>query len=128
MIRLFGYAAAAAGLAFLWAVDPATSSLYPICPLHAATGLYCAGCGATRALHALLHGEILRALSLNPLLVLAIPFLAPAAANEGMRVLAGREIFRRRLPDAACLAIAAIVIAYGILRNVPGLEFLGPPR
>ena len=31
------------------------------------TGWYCIGCGMTRALHALAHGDVLRAFSMNPL-------------------------------------------------------------
>lgn len=34
---------------------------------HAFTGWYCIGCGMTRALHALAHGEVVRAFSMNPL-------------------------------------------------------------
>ena len=36
------------------------------CTLNTWTGLYCPGCGATRAVFALLRGEILRSLYLHP--------------------------------------------------------------
>ena len=48
--------------AFLYAVDPSHHAVYPQCLLYNATGIYCAGCGATRALYALLHGRVLEAL------------------------------------------------------------------
>lgn len=60
----------------LFFVDPATSSLFPPCPVHWATGYACPGCGSGRALHALLHGSVGRAFSLNPLAVLALPVMA----------------------------------------------------
>ncbi len=54
-------------------VDPRTARLAPVCPLHYATGLHCPGCGTGRALHALVHGDVVRALRMNALAVAAIP-------------------------------------------------------
>ena len=39
------------------------------------TGLACPGCGSLRALHQLTHGHFGEALRLNPMLVMALPFL-----------------------------------------------------
>lgn len=62
--------------------DPnAAGSVLPPCPFHALTGLYCPGCGSTRALHALLGGDIGQAMAMNPLLVLLLPVLALMALN-----------------------------------------------
>jgi len=47
--------------------DPATSGIFPPCPIRYLTGLYCPGCGSLRAMHALLHGELARAWAMNPL-------------------------------------------------------------
>ena len=33
------------------------SALLPTCALHYVTGYYCPGCGGTRAINALLHGQ-----------------------------------------------------------------------
>jgi hypothetical protein len=52
----------------LFRFPPDRFAFYPACPFHALTGWDCPGCGSTRALAALLHGELWRALSLNPLL------------------------------------------------------------
>ena len=72
----------AAGLATLYVVDPAGSSLYPSCPFHALTGLHCPGCGTLRGIHQLLGGHPIAALDLNPLTVLSLPFLAYALLSE----------------------------------------------
>ena len=45
---------------------------YVPCLFHTLTGFYCPGCGGTRAAAALLHGKILTAVLLHPL----VPFLA----------------------------------------------------
>src|SRR5919108_2900402 len=58
---------------------PQQYNFYPVCPIYQWTGLLCPGCGATRALHALLHGELFAALSLNPVVVVLSPFIAAIA-------------------------------------------------
>jgi hypothetical protein len=119
---------AAVAILAVGGLDPAASRWLPVCPLHAVTGLYCAGCGATRALHALLHGELSRALAFNPLLVLALPALLPAVASEAWRLATGKTWLRLRVPPWAGFSILAVLLVYGVLRNVPGFEVLGPPR
>jgi hypothetical protein len=59
--------AATAGL--LYVFDPATTAAYPSCPFRALTGLLCPLCGGLRAAHALLHGRVVDAFWLNPLMV-----------------------------------------------------------
>jgi hypothetical protein len=106
--------AAAAGIAALLAsvvlflFDPALSRLFPPCLLHETTGLYCPGCGSLRSLHQLLHGHLERAFSLNPFLVLSLPFLISAPFLR-------KWLYRAWVPWAAF----AVLVVYGILRNIP---------
>src|SRR5687767_2173685 len=58
----------AAGAWILYTFPPQSHSFYPPCVFRAMTGLLCPGCGSTRALHALLHGHVGEALTLNPFL------------------------------------------------------------
>lgn len=67
------FAAGAACVSVLYYVDPSESSFYPRCPLFLFTGLKCPGCGITRALHCVLHGDIIDAFRHNPFLVIALP-------------------------------------------------------
>ncbi len=68
-----------AGGAVFYLTDPVRHAwLYPQCGLYRHFGIYCPGCGATRAFHALLHGDILRALQMNPLALALVPCLALA--------------------------------------------------
>lgn len=68
--------ASLAALALIFVFDPATHSFYPACPLHTLTGLECPTCGALRAAHLLLHGDIRAAFALNPFLFFAVPCVA----------------------------------------------------
>jgi len=101
------------GLLSLYFIDPACSSVLPPCPLHQATGWHCPGCGSTRALHCLLHGDLAGALSKNPLMVVAIPFVVLLYARPGW----GRG---RVVPWIAL----AILLGYGLLRNVNAFPFV----
>jgi hypothetical protein len=78
------WAGSVAVLAACWVVyrfPPAGNRWYPGCAFHAITGLDCPGCGATRAMHQLLHGHIAAAFALNPLLFLLIPVALSAAPS-----------------------------------------------
>jgi uncharacterized membrane protein len=61
--------ALAAATAFVYFVAPENSGWYWQCPFHAWIGLLCPGCGGTRAVHAMLHGEFTEAMRLNALAV-----------------------------------------------------------
>ena len=61
---------------------PGHYSFFPDCPFLSITGLYCPGCGSQRATHYLLNANLLRAFKLNPLMVLAIPYMALGAFFE----------------------------------------------
>ena len=54
--------------------DPNVSSWFPKCVFHQLTGLDCPTCGTQRAVHAILHGEFLAALRVNPFIVISIPY------------------------------------------------------
>jgi hypothetical protein len=96
----------------LYLIDPTSSAVFPPCPLHRATGLYCPGCGSTRAVHCLLHGDLSGALSKNPLLVIAIPFVV---------LLYVRPAWARA--KVVPWTVLALVVAYGVMRNVDAFPF-----
>lgn len=43
------------------------------CPLFNTFGIYCLGCGGTRAINCLLHGNLLEAISFNPFMFIFLP-------------------------------------------------------
>ena len=114
--------AAAAGAVVLWNVDPRQAgSPLPPCPSEWLTGLFCPGCGTTRALHALLHLDFASAMAMNPLLVLSLPFVALLLANQLFALPEGWRRLARRFGDARPWAV--LLITYAILRNLPWEPF-----
>ncbi len=112
--------------ATLFTVDPNQPGHYPTCPFLATTGLYCPGCGALRATHDLLHGDLGGALARNPLAVLAVPYLALAFVSFVLRQ-TGRPAPRSTsLPAWTMWLLLGVVLTFGVLRNLPGFGWLSP--
>ena len=103
---------------------PGQSAFLPPCLFHSLTGLLCTGCGITRAAHALAHGNVALALSMNPLAVAGLPAGAMVWLNEGLGRPARLDAWVRWLRDARAWAV--VVLAFTVVRNVPGVTFLGP--
>ena len=61
-ITMIVIAVALAVMAVVYFVfDPTTTRLFPKCAFYALTGFKCPGCGSQRAIHALLHADVLAA-------------------------------------------------------------------
>ena len=114
--------AAGAGVWLLRSFDPnAAGSPFPPCMFRAFTGFYCVGCGLTRALHALVHGDVAGAFGMNPLGVLMlglVPLMVawgrgwqPRALRPAMGVLMEPKLWLVLLP------------AYWVARNLPWFPF-----
>lgn len=102
----------------LFVVNPATSPLFPPCPLRWATGWLCPGCGSLRAMHQLLHGEVAAAFALNPLMLMLLPLTIFLLAQHLVSVLRPRA-FERALPATAVWALLLLTVTYAVARNLP---------
>ncbi len=95
----------------------------PVCPVHAVTGLWCPGCGLTRASLCLIRGDVPAALRFN---VLSPLFLAVMVWG-GVAWVSGSHLPRPTvLPGAVWKALAVVLIVFAVARNLPGLEQLRP--
>ena len=105
--------------------NPGTHGFYPVCLFHALTGWNCPGCGGTRSLYALLHGNFPLALKDNALFVV----LLAVAAARGIWF-AARRVRRQPagnfLPANILWALLAIAVVFTVLRNVPAFALLSP--
>ena len=101
--------AGACVFALFFALNPSALWFCPPCPLYRTTGLFCPGCGSTRALHQLSHGNLWAAIRFNPLAVAALPVLALLVIRPQPQWLGARWIW----------ILLVVVIAFGVLRNLP---------
>jgi hypothetical protein len=103
--------AGAAVAAVLYRFPPTQYGFYPICPIHQYTGWLCPGCGMTRALAALMRGNLREALHWNPLIAILVPGLITWLAIAYRRAVAGEQQHWPRLSGIQlCAAIAALAI------------------
>jgi hypothetical protein len=109
----------------LYFFNPSKYHFYPVCMFHQMTGLNCPGCGATRAMYALVHGDFLTALHDNALLIL----LMVAGGGRGLWMavekLRGRPA-GKFYPAWTLWVVLAAALVFGVVRNLPGFEFLAP--
>lgn len=121
-------AAATAGLVVpLVLRDPHVPGSWGLCPVLAATGLYCPGCGGLRAVNDLAHLRVVDALSSNAWAVLLIVAVVLAWAAWTRGRLTGRP-WRWESWVTAPVAWAALasMVGFGVLRNTPWLSVLAP--
>ena len=98
---------------------PAQYNFYPQCPIYELFHLQCPGCGATRALAALLRGHFTDAINLNALVPLLLPFAAAYGIFCYSRLLQ-RKTFRWPQPPPAVLYAAfAAAAVVAVIRNLP---------
>jgi hypothetical protein len=116
---LFGPAA----IILLRVFDPATSRIFPPCPIRYLTGLYCPGCGSLRAMHALLHGELARAWAMNPLMIVMLPFVTYGLVSAALLELRGKGLPEAMLPAKWIRAFCLVVVLYAVARNLPLYPF-----
>jgi hypothetical protein len=97
----------------LYRFPPERYTFYPRCPFHAATGLLCPGCGTTRALGALVHGDVGSALRFNPLMpALMAAMLVVFFAQRFCRSQASQRWFAG--------ATLGLIVALTFVRNILG--------
>ncbi len=123
-----GLLAVGAGLALR---NPSRGGGVLACPVHALTGWWCPMCGLTRGTARLLRGDVGGAVAMNPLTPLVVTVVviawtlaaqrAMGRADGGLRRWATRIAARLTGPAAV-----AGLLAFGVLRNVPGLHWLAP--
>lgn len=113
-IVLAGIAAAA----LLYRFPPEKYSFYPVCPVYRYLHLYCPGCGSTRALAALLHGQVIEAMHYNPLFVALVPVLLLFGMMVYWKAVVRNEIRWPQIPGPALTFFLGIVTVFTIARNM----------
>ena len=100
--------------------DPADAGFFPRCPVLVATGLQCAGCGSQRAIHALLHGDLAAAWHFNPLLTVALPYVALGYLVEWRARQQGAWLRFRKTAygTPAIYAVAVVLVVFTVTRNL----------
>lgn len=115
--------AAAAGIAILFAFPPTQYGFYPRCPFYTYAHFLCPGCGGTRALYEMLHGNLAGAWHYNALLTMLVPLSFVWSVIVWFRGARSNQSPDFRIPHAAWIVVAVVAILFTVARNT-GLAFL----
>jgi hypothetical protein len=105
--------------------NPSTHGFYPTCRFHQLTGWNCAGCGMTRALYALMHGNVTTAMHDNALFVALLATVAVRSAWFGAKKLL-RQPTGKFVPLKIFWPLLVAAFVFTVLRNLPAFSFLSP--
>ncbi|AEV75065.1 Protein of unknown function (DUF2752) [Mycolicibacterium rhodesiae NBB3] len=104
-------------LAYIGLGDPHRPNFFLPCPFHAATGLYCPGCGGLRMVHDVLHLDLSAAVVDNVVALIGLPLLLAW-------IVLRRRSERPWMTPVAAVTIVAIAVTWTVVRNLPGFPLV----
>lgn len=102
-------------LIFVYLASPTDGPILP-CIFNKITGIYCPGCGMSRAVHSLLKFEFYHALMYNALI-----YIIPT-----MFIIYSLFVYKRfsKLANITLVLMILITLGYGIIRNIEAFSYL----
>lgn len=92
------------------------------CVFNKITGLYCPGCGITRAIKALIRLDFYQAFRYNPVIPVVLALLI---GDKIYRVIRKKE---KTFSNWFWITILLVVLIFGVLRNIPMFSYLAPTQ
>jgi Protein of unknown function (DUF2752) len=94
------------------------------CLFRELTGWHCPGCGMTRAVQAVIQGEMAKAFRFNPLGMILLPLIGLGIGMEMLGWMRRKPLpFRLKLGVRGVGGIAGMILLFWILRNLPWWPF-----
>ncbi len=112
-------AGAAAGMVLL--ADPTSEGGFPLppCPIKMLSGFDCPGCGATRMIFHLLHGDFPAALHYNAVAVAFIPFFLWSWTAWVLARWRGRQVRTWEQWRWSPIVAISVLAVWSVVRNLP---------
>lgn len=97
--------------------------LFPKCPVHSFTGLYCPGCGSQRAIHSFLNLNFKDVFSYNPLVGIILSAIVIDILLFTLNIKRFRPYTFLKTNRYFSLIVLYTVILFTIFRNIPVFPF-----
>ena len=94
------------------------------CIIYEITGLYCPGCGVTRAVLSLLELDFQRAIHNNAFIVAYMLPTLVFACIRGWKYVKGKNLKYNIIEKIFVVSIIVFAIVFDLLRNIPEFSFL----
>jgi len=107
------------GVGILYRFSPEEYSFYPQCPVFRYLHVLCPGCGATRALAALLHLRFEAAIHYNAFVVVLLPLLTAYFALAYWRACRDDHFVWPTIPAFGIAAALMAALVFAVVRNAP---------
>ena len=98
---------------------PEVRRFVPPCGFRSLTGLYCAGCGTSRAMAALVRGDLLTALRMNALAVIVVVPVFVGLVHNALEAFGVRLPALPRNHPTLVWAFGIAVLVFWVARNLP---------
>lgn len=89
------------------------------CPFHSLTGWHCPGCGSQRAIIAGIEGNFVKAMGYNPLLLFGLLIAAYHQSIVIFNFYTKKNTYNLIYHPKFPIVVAAIVLLFWVLRNLP---------
>ena len=96
------------------------------CPIKAATGLYCPGCGITRMFINIIRLDLPAAFSSNCVVFCVLPFFVFGAVRHFYRYIRYGEKDLSRIENVLLIILIIVLLLFAVLRNVFPVDVLVP--
>lgn len=105
------------GIVLVAIFNPEEYEFFPQCILYQTTGLKCAGCGMTRAMHYLFTGNIKKAIGYNIMIIPLIIVISYSLFRYIMYIIKDEQIVNKKLERILKIFLVSLII-FIFVRNI----------
>lgn len=125
-LKVFKTASILTGIGALYFIFVSVTDVYVPCLFYKSTGLYCPGCGVSRMFVHMIEFDFYGAFKSNECAFILFPLFVFYIGFKIFKYIKSGLFSYTKTETAFIWIITAILILFGILRNIPYFSYLAP--